>query len=208
MRGIWGSAHDDIYAVGDSGTILHFDGDTWSELESGTTAGLYGVWGSSPTDVYAVGETGTVLHYDGIAWSEMATGTTAGLLGVWGSSATDVYAVGETGTILHYDGVSWSAVESGTDVDLYGVWGSSGTNVYAVGGQGTILHYTDDAVDGTCLIKNLYGEHSETVARMRLFRDARLAKTLGGRMTIRAYYALSPLMVKTIGYDEGLKGAV
>ena len=141
-------------------------------------AGLFGVWGNSTTDIYAVGETGTILHYDGINWSAMQSGTSAGLLGVWGSSATDVYAVGETGTMLHYDGVNWSAVESGTEVDLYGIWGSSSTNVYAVGGQGTILHYTDDPVDGTCLIKNLYGEHSEKVARMRLFRDDRLTKSL------------------------------
>jgi hypothetical protein len=153
-----------------------------------------------------VGETGTILHYDGINWSAMQSGTSAGLLGVWGSSATDVYAVGETGTMLHYDGVNWSAVESGTEVDLYGIWGSSSTNVYAVGGQGTILHYTDDAVDGTCLLKNLYGQPSEEVTLMRHFRDKRLAKTLGGRLAINAYYSLSPLMVKIIGYNDGVKG--
>jgi hypothetical protein len=138
----------------------------------------------------------------------MTTGTSAGLLGVWGSSATDVYAVGETGTMLHYDGVNWSAVESGTEVDLYGIWGSSSTNVYAVGGQGTILHYTDDAVDGTCLLKNLYGEHSEEVTLMRHFRDKRLAKTLRGRLAINAYYSLSPLMVNIISYNDGVKGVL
>jgi hypothetical protein len=68
------------------------------------------------------------------------------------------------------------------------------------------LHYTDDSGDGTCLIKNLYGEHSEKVARMRLFRDDRLTKTAGGRIAIKAYYALSPLMVKTIGGNDGLRG--
>src|SRR5580698_8942367 len=29
-RGIWGSGPDDIWAVGDKGTIAHFDGHAWS----------------------------------------------------------------------------------------------------------------------------------------------------------------------------------
>jgi predicted RNA-binding protein with TRAM domain len=66
--GLWGSAPNDMYAVGGAysfadgrkGAIHHFEGSTWLEQTGGTSAPLYSAWGSSPTDVFAVG--GTILH--------------------------------------------------------------------------------------------------------------------------------------------------
>ena len=34
---------DDVWAVGDVGTILHWDGQAWSNIPSGTNAHLHGV---------------------------------------------------------------------------------------------------------------------------------------------------------------------
>jgi hypothetical protein len=65
LRGIWGSSGSDVFAVGYYGTILHYDGASWSLMDSGMTRSLYGVWGSSSTNVFAVGYYGTILHYDG-----------------------------------------------------------------------------------------------------------------------------------------------
>jgi hypothetical protein len=144
LNGVWGISATDVFAVGDAGTILHYDGTDWSAMSSGTTASLNGVWGSSAADVFAIGDDGTILHYDGTSWSAMTSNTAWTLFGVWGSSASDVFAVGGSGTIVHYDGTSWSDITSGTTEWLFGVWGSSSTNVFAVGTGGAILHY-----DGT-----------------------------------------------------------
>ena len=57
LFGVWGSSGNDVYAVGWGENVLHYDGYTWSEMESGTT-GLNDVWGSSSTDVFAVGGKG------------------------------------------------------------------------------------------------------------------------------------------------------
>ncbi len=141
LRGVWGSSSSDVFAVGYSGTILHYNGSTWIGMASSTTNNLLGVWGSSSTDVFAVGQIGTILHYDGSNWSAMTSGTTNTLNGVWGSSSSDVFAVENSGTILHYDGSTWSAMTSGTTNNLLSVWGSSSNNVFAVGASGTILHY-------------------------------------------------------------------
>jgi len=127
--------------VGEAGTILHYNGSTWSALSSATSYPLVGVWGSSSSDVFAVGEHGAILHYDGSTWNAMSSGTSEHLYGVWGGSSSDVFAVGWWGTILHYDGSTWSAMDSGTSNDLYGVWGSSSSDIFAVGWHGTILHY-------------------------------------------------------------------
>ncbi len=42
---------NNIWAVGDKGTIVHFNGSTWQKLESGTDTRLRDVWGNPDSDV-------------------------------------------------------------------------------------------------------------------------------------------------------------
>jgi hypothetical protein len=151
LHAVWGSAGNDVFAVGDAGTILHYDGTNWSRMESGTTNYLYSIWGNAADDVYAVGASGTILHYNGISWFPMASGTTNDLLGIWGSSVNDIFAVGYAApgwNVLHYDGTSWSLMmASWLGLIVNGIWGSAGNDVFAVGyayGYDYIAHY-----DGT-----------------------------------------------------------
>ena len=100
------------------GTILHYNGTSWSSVSSGTTQDLYSVWGTSASDVWAVGGGGTILHYNGTSWSSVSSGTTLSLYSVWGSSPSNVWAVGDGGTILHGSpdaGPASSIVKIGTD---------------------------------------------------------------------------------------------
>jgi len=72
--GVWGTAPDDVYALGFAGSILRYDGTGWSEMDSGTDETLYSVWGAVSDDVYAVGYAGVVVHYDGTAWETVYAG--------------------------------------------------------------------------------------------------------------------------------------
>jgi hypothetical protein len=99
---VWGSSSSDVFAVGYSGTILHYDGTAWSAMTAGTTNELSAVWGSSSSDVFAVGYAGTILHYDGSAWSAMTAAATDWLRGAWGTSSSDVFVVGLNDAILRY----------------------------------------------------------------------------------------------------------
>ncbi len=141
LNGVWGRSGSDAFAVGDSGTILHYDGTDWSAMTSGTTDNLNDVWGTFGDDAFAVGDNGTILHYDGTTWSTMTNLATNNLNGVWGSSGSNVYAVGDNGTILRYDGTAWSAMTSGTTNNLNGVWGTNGNDVVAVGDNYASLHF-------------------------------------------------------------------
>ncbi len=155
LHGVWGWTSDNVFAVGDGGTIRHYDGNpagTWDPQSSGTEYNLRGVWGISEDAVYAVGEGGIVLGTTngGDIWSLMTSGTPP-LNAIWGSSATDIFAVGDSGTIIHYNGSTWSLMTSNTQVKLLGVFGTSGSDVYAVGNshwdeieeywKRTVLHY-------------------------------------------------------------------
>ena len=145
LHDVWASAANSVFAVGDNGTILHWDGSVWSPMASGTTNTLNSVWGTSATNVFAAGANGTILRWDGSAWSPMVSGTTNTLNGVWGSDGSHVFAVGASGTVRYYDGSSWvnapGTTGSGTTSDLRGVWGSDASHVFAVGASGTVRYY-------------------------------------------------------------------
>lgn len=146
LNDIWGTSPDNIYAVGDFGTIIHYDGATWSTVFNGgdTPVQLLSVWGTGPDNVFVCGTSGTVLHFDGAQWKVMRAGIGASLWQAWGPSANSVYIVGSNGYILHYDGTSISRMTSPVTSSIYSVWGTADNNVYAVGYGGILLHY-----DGT-----------------------------------------------------------
>src|SRR5688572_7478809 len=55
LRAVWGAAANDVWAVGDAGAIIHYDGSAWRAASSPVTANLNGVWGSAAHVVWAVG---------------------------------------------------------------------------------------------------------------------------------------------------------
>lgn len=69
LRGLYGFAADDVWAVGDDATVLHWDGQVWTKLASPFDAAkdkprLFAVWGSAPNDVW-IGGNGVMLHFQG-----------------------------------------------------------------------------------------------------------------------------------------------
>jgi hypothetical protein len=61
LQDVWVHGPSLAFAVGDLGTILRWDGSSWSVMLSGTLAPLYSVWGSGPTDVWIAGDS-AILH--------------------------------------------------------------------------------------------------------------------------------------------------
>jgi photosystem II stability/assembly factor-like uncharacterized protein len=59
----------DGWAVGDRGTIAHYNGDTWEKVDSPTNTWLHKVFMVSTSDGWAVGDQGTILHYQNGVWS-------------------------------------------------------------------------------------------------------------------------------------------
>lgn len=148
LNWVYGTGPDDVYAVGEAGTILHFDGSSWTAESSTTTEDLWGVWGLGPDATWAVGGGGrmagqaTLLKRssDGTWKPEPVpalerAGVNA-FYKVWGLDAAHVWVVGQRGAILAYDGAAWSETGAGTSEDLISLWGTSVDDVVAVGGRG------------------------------------------------------------------------
>ena len=153
LRHVWGIGKD-VFAVGDQGQILHFDGSQWT-LSNEPVSNLYHVWGTRNNDVYAVGWYGAILHFDGDTWKPAVTGRdTEDFLGVWGRSSTDVYVAGSKsgggegeGIILHFDGVNWTEVyRDPNDVFLGSPFSLPGLPVF-VAGSGLMLQSTPTGWD-------------------------------------------------------------
>jgi len=66
LRAMWATAENNIYAVGDGGTIIRYDGTKWGKVPIVTPpppVSLRAIWGSSADNIYVVGDGGLVLHY-------------------------------------------------------------------------------------------------------------------------------------------------
>ena len=97
---IWGSAADDICAVG-HGVALHYDGGGWLEhdLPSGLPGTVFlSIWGRRGDEIWTVGTGGTIIHWNGNSWQPQATPANNTLFAVGGNADT-VWAVGGDGAI-------------------------------------------------------------------------------------------------------------
>ena len=159
---VYGFAHDDVWAVGERGTVLHYDGVSWGTQQTGYDYTLWGLWGAARDDLWAVGGRPdgsgppVLRHYDGDAWHDV-DGPSADdgfYFKVWGTAADDVHLVGaakgergERGVIGHFDGERWTLVGSTQPARLLTVRGRSPDDVYAVGGVtgGLMVHYDGDS---------------------------------------------------------------
>ncbi len=61
LSAVSGTGRNDVWAAGASGTVLHFDGRSWSAVASGTRNALAAIAAGS-NGVYVAGEFGTILR--------------------------------------------------------------------------------------------------------------------------------------------------
>jgi len=125
LSGVWGSASNDVWAVGGQGLIVHWDGTRWVTVPSGTTESLYAASGTASDDVWAAGPQ-AMLHRDGTSWSP-SPGFVPDLTD-WGS--TGLAAISRDDALIatygcqRWAGASWHRTDCG-------VWGGRG--IFAVG---------------------------------------------------------------------------
>ena len=132
---------DCIYAVGDDGLVIRFDGDKsgsichWEEMHKCldlTESHLLSIFGFGEDNIFVGGADGTMLHFDGVKWNSMD------LNGRWANKEymgslrqIDVFAVATDGRILHYNGKEWSVEETEKLPPMTGIFGLSQTEIYA-----------------------------------------------------------------------------
>jgi len=168
LRALTGTSGSDVWAAGLEGTLLHFDGSSWSATQkSGApwspVAGpnqrpIYALFEPKPNALFAGGS--GVYTFDGAKWSEPHHhGSHLPTTAIWGADPTNVWAVGLQGTVNRFDGHDWVHVGSEMGPNLFGVWGSAANDVWIVGSSGAISHW-----DGAARTQVVSGTDSDLYA--------------------------------------------
>ncbi len=125
------------YAVGDGGTVLHFDGFGWGELLSRTTVDIHDVIeypGDDPDRrALAVGENGALFLLNTHGVSALSSPTSANLYALARAPGGDILAFGGGAAMLRFHDGSWTAENSPVLQPLYGAV-SDDDEVFALGG--------------------------------------------------------------------------
>ncbi len=150
----------DAWVVGDSGTILHWNGNSWSSVNSPTAVNLYSVFFVNASSGWAVGgssNNGVILHYNGswsvwnkISFSGNASGTDTINAPLYSVTMNDTgmagLAVGAGGIALGWNGAAWFGMTNVSSNTLRSVGMIHNSNdAWAVGDKGTILHWNGTA---------------------------------------------------------------
>lgn len=150
LNKVWGTASDDLYAVGESGTIWHRKGTTWALEPNPAQSNLFTVYGCSATDVYAVGGQ-DVLHSDGGGtWTEVPVTLGNSVNGVTCNPGGAVLLVGFGGLKQRLVDGQWiNEFTTPPYEDLHGSWADGQGAFWAAGGDfsspaaaGTARHAT------------------------------------------------------------------
>ncbi|MCA9972714.1 MAG: peptidoglycan DD-metalloendopeptidase family protein, partial [Anaerolineales bacterium] len=135
----------DGWAVGGFGTILRWNGRSWTLYEnSPTTDPLTAIDMLSASDGWIGGVNGLFLRWDGADWTVFTHVQPAHTVrAIHMLAADDGWAVGDYGAIWHWDGGSWTAVPSPSTSTLRTIYMLSPTQGWIAGGtpDGELLQY-------------------------------------------------------------------
>ncbi len=155
VNAMWGVSSDDFYVVGNGGNIAHYDGSSWTKINSGTELDIYDIWGdynkkkgnyeilaiaskilqSTDRDILKITNTGVEkLDETGIDWS---------LHGIWFKSNRKYYVVGSG--IYRKNKImdkTWNNnFRQITQYYIYSVRCKEINDVFMCGAFGEVLHY-------------------------------------------------------------------
>ena len=152
---IWGSSDNDLYIVGNSGSIAHYNGSTWQKIESGTGLNIYDIWGDYNADktsyeIYAVasqyglGNDRRILRITSNNSDSLTTNGAASIKGIWFKAADQYYVVGD-GIYRKQDIVNsadWQKINYGLpQYYIDAVRGNSINDIFMCGDFGEMLHF-------------------------------------------------------------------
>jgi photosystem II stability/assembly factor-like uncharacterized protein len=64
LRGVSGTAADDVWLAGDAGSLLHFDGNSWQSVDAGSAVDFASVLALSERELWLAGDGGTLVRLE------------------------------------------------------------------------------------------------------------------------------------------------
>jgi hypothetical protein len=150
----WGSSSTDMYFVGNTGSIVHYDGTSWTKIESGTSLDIRSIWGAKNTqtgnyEIYAtagnplISPDRKILHISGNTVESISdSGINWGLNSLWFVPGKQYWIVGDGVWEKHptLNVSSWSS-KSLSSYTIDAVEGNEINDVFMCGAYGELLHF-------------------------------------------------------------------
>jgi hypothetical protein len=143
-RSIWGRDSWDVYAAGESGRVIHFDGIGWTQIETGIDATIVSIRGTSDGFIFAATTNGSILKYDGAAWTTLHSDSRHQFRNLLVLNSQQIIAVGTDRLAVHFNNGAWRTMLWIGGNSFEDVWGLSYDRVFAVGSQGTIWYFNGE----------------------------------------------------------------
>jgi len=152
LNSVWMKSSNDIYAVGEGGTLLRFDGAKWDSLPSPTDLAILRLVGVPTGELFAVAAdyanylTGSViLRISGTTVDVEKIIPGRRLFSIWGQSSSNLYAVGD-GVFHRDDQGVWSEVNvNRSNTALFAVNGTKDSDILLAGAYQLILHWNGNS---------------------------------------------------------------
>ena len=137
---VWGIGSK-VFAVGQRGLIIEWDGSQWVENLAGADADqdFVSLWGTSEDHIVAVGgrSNGRIAEYDGTSWTTTSLSGLGGMNAVFMDDPEQAIIGGVGGWVGTY-GPTDDDLSPETSVvtqDVHAIWGDGTGTYYAVGGR-------------------------------------------------------------------------
>jgi photosystem II stability/assembly factor-like uncharacterized protein/Tfp pilus assembly protein PilX len=141
---------NDCWAVGNNGTIIRYQNNTWSNVSSPTNKTLHSISCVDANNCWAIGNkqgnSPIIVYWNGNSWTkqQVSTKLKKNFKGISCVNANNCWAVGNGGSIIRYQNgtwINWSNY-SPTSKNLNGVSCSDATHCRAVGKSKTFISWS------------------------------------------------------------------
>lgn len=137
---VWGSGDNDVWVISDFGSVLHFDGATWSFQTLPDNPRLVTIHGSGPEDIAIVGgmTQAMVFELDGILWRDVSPPAGQPLNGVFVTADGGGFGAGGGNFLMERTAFDWAMVEGSFAlgmIEWHGVWIDEDGEPWLVGGD-------------------------------------------------------------------------
>lgn len=147
LRAIAGSGTDAVCAAGDRGSIVWYDGASWTDIASPVITSLNGAWMDSTGAVWLVGDGGHILRVKAGVCTEVPSPVSTNLYDIWGAFDDMIFACGADGTVLLYDGTAWRAMAPADDAplftDVFGLVDHDSCTLYVTAPNACVFYHAD-----------------------------------------------------------------
>jgi len=185
---LWGNSNNNIYGVGNLGSIVHYTNGNWQKIESGTTSQIYDIWGIENPKHEKIIYCGVLdvllklnqqnevllikLPYNTYFWS------------VWFDSPYKLYGSGNG--IYENSNNKWDRVDLLGDRAVSKIRGIGYNNIFGAGTYGLIAHFNGWSWQSYNIAETAQGAYTNLSVKNRImiavgFNNGKAIITVGKR---------------------------